>query len=208
MAKRKGTAEIVAARFLSDVANHEMTIVKDDGMHRHIRFQQPKTNHLWFDIVTWPGFLCVSGDMGCYVFSRLSDMFEFFRFGSSPNLSYWGEKVQAVDRQCPVMEYSEDEFRDAVKEAIEQATEDESDSYRKELEREVEEALRYADTTDQRSAISAMMGVVFKGHHPFQDFYEWSCSDYSCRFVWCCHAILWGIQQYDKAKTNEPALTA
>ena len=28
-----------------------------------------------FDIVTWPGYLCYSGDMGCFVFTRLPDMF-------------------------------------------------------------------------------------------------------------------------------------
>ena len=28
-------------RFLRDVANHEMTIIRDEGVNRHIRFKNP-----------------------------------------------------------------------------------------------------------------------------------------------------------------------
>lgn len=210
MAKRKDNAAIVAERFPIEIANHVMTIVKDDGLHRHVMFRNPDSGFYWFELVTWPGFLCVSGDCGCYVFSRIQDMFEFFREVEKPNFSYWGEKVQTVDRQCPVMEYSEDEFRETVKEEIEQISEGESASYRKELERQVKDSLWHAKTNDRESAVDAMTNFVFRGRHPFRDFWEHSCQDYTIQYVWCCHAILWGIQQYDaaKAKVEEPALTA
>ena len=67
------------AIFLRDVAEHEMIVVRDDGVHRHIRFKKPGTSCMHFDLITWPGYLCYTGDMGTYVFSRLTDMFEFFR---------------------------------------------------------------------------------------------------------------------------------
>ena len=40
----------------------------------------------------------------------------------------------------------------------------------------------------------------------FTDAWEWNLSDYTCQFLWCCHAIPWGIAQYDAAKrdTGEP----
>lgn len=51
-------------------------------------------------------YLCYTGDMGTYVFQRLTDMFEFFRTDReykkrnggklAVNLSYWGEKLQAT----------------------------------------------------------------------------------------------------------------
>lgn len=66
-------------RFLNDVANHEMIIIRDDGVNRHVRFKRPNSSCMYFDLITWPGHLCYTGDMGSYVFRRLEDMFEFFR---------------------------------------------------------------------------------------------------------------------------------
>lgn len=65
--------------FLEDIKNHKLNILKDDGLYRHLVFKRPCTNCCRFDIVTYPGYLVISGDMGCQVFSRLTDMFEFFR---------------------------------------------------------------------------------------------------------------------------------
>jgi hypothetical protein len=95
------------ARFLQDVAEHQMIIIRDDGVNRHIRFKRPDTSCYHFDLITWPGCLCYTGDMGTFVFSRVRDMFEFFRQDReynanrgralSINLGYWGEKLIAVD---------------------------------------------------------------------------------------------------------------
>ena len=95
------TRESTEADFLKDVAAHEMEILRDDGVYRHIRFKKPGTWCMHFDLVTWPGYLAYSGDMGCYVFSRLNDMFEFFRTDREYlqrdgrqlciNLCYWSE---------------------------------------------------------------------------------------------------------------------
>ncbi len=69
------------ARFLKDVANHEMQIIRDDGVQRHLRFKKPGTMCYHFDLITWGGHLCYTGDMGTYVFTRVHDMFDFFRMG-------------------------------------------------------------------------------------------------------------------------------
>ena len=66
-------------QFLRDVAEHTMTVIREDGVSRHIRFAKPGTSCMHFDLITWPGYLCYTGDMGTYVFQRLTDMFEFFR---------------------------------------------------------------------------------------------------------------------------------
>ncbi len=65
--------------FLEAVAKHEMHVLHEDGLYRHIRFKKPGTSCMHFDLITYPGYLVYSGDMGCYVFSRLPDMFELFR---------------------------------------------------------------------------------------------------------------------------------
>jgi hypothetical protein len=73
--------EITEEVFLKDVEKHEMKVLLDNGLYRHLRFAatgQYSWNQ-WFEIITWPGKLAYSGDMGTYVFERIEDMFEFFR---------------------------------------------------------------------------------------------------------------------------------
>jgi hypothetical protein len=121
------TREQTEADFLKDVSAHEMEVLREDGVYRHIRFKKPGTGCMHFDLVTWPGYLAYSGDMGCYVFSRLNDMFEFFRTDREYlqrdgrqlciNLGYWSEKLQAVDggrREGSAKEFSEEKFSRAV----------------------------------------------------------------------------------------------
>jgi len=95
----------VKERFLGDTENHSMEIIKDDGLYRHLKFTNNGSQCYRFDIHTWPGYLCICQDMGTYVFSRVSDMFEFFIMNDNDfnkkhviNPSYWAEKLQSVDR--------------------------------------------------------------------------------------------------------------
>lgn len=67
------------ADFLRDVAQHEMTILHDAGEFRHIQFKKPGSSSFSFTITTFPGYLVMTGDIGSWVFTRLRDMFEFFR---------------------------------------------------------------------------------------------------------------------------------
>lgn len=94
----------VLERFLKDTAEHKMTVLRDDGNYRHLRCQKPGTWCYGFDIVTWPGFLAISGDMGEAMFARTADMIGFFRTadqhhdeagGLYINPSYWSEKCKA-----------------------------------------------------------------------------------------------------------------
>ena len=65
--------------FLRDVQQHQIQVIRHDGVNRHIRFKRPGSMSYYFDLITWPGHLCYTGDMGTYVFRRMDDMFEFFR---------------------------------------------------------------------------------------------------------------------------------
>jgi hypothetical protein len=76
-------------------AEHELTIVKDDGLYHHWRCRNPATWAYGFHIVTWPGYLCLAGDIGCWTFSREPDMIEWFESDhGSINPHYWSEKLQ------------------------------------------------------------------------------------------------------------------
>jgi len=88
----KQSIESVRTRFNKDIEKHELSILNDNGVHRCLKFSRPESSNYAFYITTWPGHLCISGDMGCVVFNRLYDMFEFFR-GEGVNLGYWREKI-------------------------------------------------------------------------------------------------------------------
>jgi hypothetical protein len=111
-------------RFLDDVKNHELTILNDDGLNRHIRMKRPGNSAYYYDIITWNGYLTICGDMGTYVFQRISDMFQFFimhdnDFNKSKtekisiNPGYWGEKLEAYPRRG-YKEFDEDKLKDNI----------------------------------------------------------------------------------------------
>ena len=104
-----------AKRFAEDTAEHQMTVLQDDGLYRHLRFQGPRTRTYWFELVTWPGCLTINGDMGTFTFARNDDMFTFFRTVSGINAEYWSQKVLAGSG---VKEYSKDFFELIVKEHV------------------------------------------------------------------------------------------
>lgn len=205
----------IEERFLNDVAKHEMIIIRDDGVNRHIRFKRSGTSCMHFDLITWPGYLCYTGDMGTYVFCRLEDMFEFFRTdkgdfnynrnGLSINPQYWGEKLEAVDKNSGFKQYSNEKFHSIVNEIIDEhiINDELSDDEAEELRDEVSiEVLANDDT--EHEAHCAAQDFKHKGF-TFSDFWEHDLKDYSYRFMWCCYALAWGIQKYDEAKVAKEA---
>lgn len=205
--------------FLKNVAKHQMHILRNDGMYRHIRFKREDTMCMYFDLVTWPGYLAYSGDMGCFVFSRIEDMFEFFRADRTHskddgnlkiNLGYWSEKLQAVDgginSSSGAKEFSTESFIKMIHEWriswIREYRYILSKKDRRELwDKVTEEVLSKADDGGIR-AYDAAYGFSYqiKGQlHPiqFDDLWDHNCDEYTYRFIWCCYALAWGIKQYD-----------
>lgn len=116
--------KVTEESFLRDVATHEMEVIKDEELYRHIRFRRPGTGCMGFDFLTWPGYLCYTGDMGTFVFSRIPDMFEFFR-GSGNNFKdgktlyinpgYWQEKIQSESVFGKgAEEWSDEKFKEVI----------------------------------------------------------------------------------------------
>lgn len=224
---------LTEAEFLRDVATHQLTVLRDDGVYRHIRLKQPGSSCMYFDLITWPGSLCYHGDMGTYVFSRLTDMFEFFRTDrESPylkrdgktlaiNPQYWSEKLNAVDgsrHSGSATEFSEVKFRRFVREYLADWWRGHRDGVtaddRRQMREEVEEEIlsRLGDDRDGQSAQQATYDFTYRieGKRPFQfvDFWERDFTDYTRSFMWCCYALAWGIQKYDDARQPVNALEA
>lgn len=197
-------------QFLKDASRHVMTVLRDDGVHRHIRFKRPGDSAYWFDLITWPGTLCIDGDMGTYVFRRLEDMFEFFRTDRewmerkgcklAINPSYWSEKLRASPGNG-FEEFDADRFREVVKEHFDRWVEDKDpdDETKQDVWQEIEDAvLSCADDGEIRAYDAA---INFRGAgFEFLDFREHRLKTYTFHFIWCCYAIAWGIKTYDEAK--------
>lgn len=193
-------------RFTSDVENHEMTVLLDQGVYRHLRFKAPDTGIGWFDVITWPGKLTINGDMGTYTFSRLNDMFEFFG-GRGPgyvNEGYWAEKLVAIDKHSPAKEFDEDLFKQRVLEDFWQAREDYDAAEAVEIWAAIREQIfdDYSDRHDANACHALLQEFVSPvPGFGYSDAWDWGgFDDYGVHFVWCLHAITHAIRTYRAAK--------
>ncbi len=187
-------------RFLADTEDHEMTVLLDDGLYRHLRVKKPGSSIYWFEVVTWPNVLVINGDMGTFTFSREREMFAWFgRGGINPD--YWSQKLQGTSRRDPesgYKQFSPSKFRRAASDDVRDYIDRHdlsADEERALWEAVRSEVLDVAQSCDKRAAIEAAMDF---SHHDFGfcEPYEWDMDEYTIHYLWCCHAIRWSIEQY------------
>jgi hypothetical protein len=212
-ARQRNDEAEVAAQFAKDVSSHVMTVEQDSGVFRVLRFARPGSNVFAFRLVTWPGHLYVGGDSEDFVFQRLHDMFTFFRSDAGRvNLPYWSEKLTAVARGAGYEQYDPDVFREAVEARVRdtgEAHEDWDAETRAALANAVEEAvLSCADDGEAAAHVAARdftFRVGYQRIDVFPDFWEVGLRRYTYGFAWACHAVVWGIAQYDAAMADRAA---
>lgn len=192
------TKTMNAAQLLIDVANHKLTVRLDNGLYRHILFRRPSDSNMWFELITWPHSLTVHGDMGTWSFSRVDDMFTFFRSGQLRiNASYWCEKINSESRfGGPSEKFNADTFKANVLSSLdgyELSDQQKSDI----VEALEEEVFGEEDESAARRALSDFKHDDFT----FSDSWEIGGKGYTYHYLWCLYAIVWGIQQYDAAHT-------
>lgn len=201
-----------AETFLKDVANHKLHIVNDSGIYRNLILSSGCIE-CRFEITTWPNHLCISGDMGCYVFSRCEDMFQFFRRTEliiKPG--YWSEKVEAECRMRGVKEFDItqvyerlDYYLERFKEDLNAANEEEAEAIA-----EATEAVTDFKTNCEDSEWDAVSRINNwyadeAGGMDLDDFWDGEFETFTYRYIWCCYAIVWAIQQYDALESKEAA---
>lgn len=192
------------AQFLQDAGQHQMIVKHDDGLFRSIRFSKDGSCVYHFDITTWPGYLCISGDMGCFVFARTTDMFQFFR-GDRINPQYWAEKLQATSHRGGHEAFSFELLKQAVASDFEnwefESHEQKADAWKEIVGDDYSGLFYEAEGGDLQHAVSEVTDYVCPfTKQTFQDFWEHNLTDYTYHFMWCCNAIQWAIQQYDAAR--------
>lgn len=211
----------IAEQFPSDVEGHALSVLHDNGLYRHLRSVNPGHPFCWFEVITWPGSLAVRGDMGGgYIFSRVEDMFQFFRSPAGKpyriNPSYWAEKLPDCGRSVEV--HSEAVFRGRLNEALAEYEEEHPellarherdygdakwppppmtpDEARKLVaDYEQDDRLRFEDGARELLNELERAGVV-------SETWEWTFTDYDWPFLWACHAIVWAVDRYDHVKAG------
>lgn len=220
----------VAKQFAEDVEHHQLIIVRNDGLYRHLRAQQPKVvempdgtkkpgcSFFWFDIVTWPNHLTITGDFGeAYTFTREPDMLGFFRIGSRGrehyiNPTYWDQKLVGPRRSASA--YSPALLRRLIQETVDDAIQ--HGDWPRELRPAVADELLSDEglLEDQGAGMQAVMDFSFvytlpgQEHLPqrdrrtqtfrFDDAWEWGDAivQHTRTFLWACHAISWAVTRY------------
>ena len=201
-------------RFTRDIAEHQMEVIRDDDdCARHLRFKRPGTYNMGFDIITWPGHLCYTGDMGTYVFARVRDMMTFFRANPTGDpyridFRYWAEKVLASDKSDGLTEFCEEKFKSVIKGDLMQWTQDHRNSTTKEERRDLWEAVDDILSTDDSDSGERRKAAAYDFSHrvngsltfSFSELWEHDFDQFTHRFLWCCHALEWAVRTYDAAK--------
>lgn len=198
-------------QFLKDVQDHQLTVNMENGVFRDITVKNPRSSDMHYNITTRSGYLIYTGDMGCFVFQRLHDMFNFFRDekGYSINPYYWSEKVQGVEKGEGIKQFSASKAEKRVKEHL--------DYYLNELD-----MVDPADRKMAEEAREAIDSLISEAHDheveffstlrdwdekdagglSFDDWYEMDFTDYTSRYLWACYAIVHAIKLYDAHKLD------
>lgn len=181
----------VQADFERDIVAHQMTVKLDQGLYRHLLFKAPGSSNHWFEIVTYPWKLVISGDMGTWVFSREEDMFEFFR-GDRVNIGYWAEKVQNGVSGCSkeAKVYDADTYKSRIYQRLNDC------GLTKRQRQSIIRELNDLDWEDEHQVQRDLYEFDHDGFQ-FTDLWETDTTVYSYHYQWCCHAIVWAIKQYD-----------
>lgn len=180
--------KLVKERIAKDLAQHVITERHAHGLYRHYRCQRPGSWNMGFDVVTWPGSLCFTGDMGEYLFQRTDDMIAFMR-GSCMSYSYAAEKCVAHDGR--LMEFSEDAMERLLAMAVVDA---ESEDMNDVLEKCDEIRNVFANNSDHHATRQAMYDSDLWDGSDFP-----SCEEYTFHFLWCLHAMKWFCENVELA---------
>lgn len=192
--------------FYEYTKGYNVKIENDNGFHRCILFTTPGTSEGYFRIITAPGVLIITGDYGDFIFSRNSDMIDFFGDTSvEPRFHYWKEKVVAGKTE----NFSREVFMESVYQEFKDWAEGEN------LPLSKADALMKAfrgqsfDVEDETTAFQAWNDfdaseVFGDGELTFPSGYlfEGSYREITFHYAWCCYAVQWATEQYRNLKAQ------
>ncbi|MEV8033971.1 hypothetical protein [Streptomyces sp. NPDC086182] len=195
----------IAERFARETADHEMAVVHDAGMYRHLRFANPQSSLYWYEISTTPGQLTFSGDGESFTFRVATDMFEMVRRSTESgdiNATYWAEKCKTSNARS----YQRERFEEYVEKQVAEA-EQYYPGLREDVEREIGDSLVW-DLDSERDVLLVATQYTFypelapgaltvRGSFSFRSVFDWQLRDFNWWFLFACHAISDAVAKYD-----------
>ncbi|MFD7661314.1 hypothetical protein [Streptomyces sp. NPDC059788] len=192
----------IAMRFARDTARHEMTVLHDDSLYRHLRVAPEESSLFWWDLITWPYNLVVNGSHGsfhfCLVGEDTKDMFVLFRdsrAGGSINPDYWEEKLRAGKAKG----WSAGKFRSWLVEeaaALEARYPGTVEAVGRQILNSDEHDIQYEETARYACHQFRHGDVTLR----FPDEWDLSFEEFDWQYLWQCHAIVSGIARYDAVR--------
>ncbi len=151
------------------------------------------------------------------MFSRLNDMFDFFRSETMyVNHGYWGEKLEAISKWGGQYEFCSSLVVNSIRaraaeicEQIEHYVGEEQKALGKsnqelqdEFLEEIDQLISFHDFDEYRyvSTVEEFHSITLGGNPLLDDgYFDWlQDKELSYQYQWCCFAIVWAIKQYDR----------
>ena len=201
-------------QFLSEVAEHKIRVIRDEGLYKHFSVSKPGDSNQSFEIILFPSHLVITGDMGTYCFSRARDMLQWFvkESGSamaSPEaeIGRWHKSLVSVDAQMGAKKKSLSMALGRISENREFYIAEHPD-YKDTIESEFDDLVLCSE-----DGVDVLLNEMYNfklllpdEHHPFSDIDFRDVEAYVSQFAWCCYAINYTIGEY--LKSNKTTLTA
>ena len=215
--------------FAAMTASHEIEVVHDIAMHRHIRMARPGERNWSWEVTTWPGGLAISGDIaGGYVFSNKNPdedssaqfgyvfsnrfnaldlfhleehRFDHFSDGApSAPFGYWAEKL--VGRRTPDCDRAAAYSSSAFLGHVDEILTGLVDDTELSAERATELTAEAAlNDHTQESAHEWMRD----NEDQFPDSWETDLSDWTDEFILACYCLQATAQAYDTLRKSQQA---
>lgn len=195
-----------AAIFARDTAAHRMTVLHEQGLYRHLRFEAPERGSVGpFELITWPYNLVVkAGWTFHFDIDATPDMFDLFRktaLTGQINPGYWSEKVRAGRDE--IEGFDPDLFEQQVKQHVVEAIRN-GDAPRGIGAEVTREVFEWGDISHEAGARQTLGDFRYQDW-TFGETWEWNFCDYTPGFLHCCHAVRHGIDLYDAARKQAEA---
>jgi len=185
----------VKSDFDKRIVNHTIMVKHCDGLYRHWQCNAPGTYIDGFDVITWPGYMCYTGDMGTYVFRRTEDMVAFMS-GSLGSISYVAEKCISYDRDGVEKYYSEC-FQEMLTEEINRLESDKVDGEdNSDIDEQIDDldAIRGEGDDGEEVAMESLSNTGMFDELP-------DCRYYTYRFLFCMYALRWFCDKLKETTT-------
>ncbi|NUP35951.1 MAG: hypothetical protein HOY76_02745 [Streptomyces sp.] len=191
----------IAARFARDTAGHQMTVLHEDGLYRHLRFENPAPGgHTPFELITWPfNLVAKAGWVFHFDIDATPDMLDLFRKTAFPgeiNPGYWSEKARAGRDE--IDGFSDELFEQQVKQHVVDAIR-EGDAPRGIGAAVTGEIFSWGDISHETGARQALEDFRFQDW-TFGETWEWNFRDYTPGFLHCCRAVRRAVDLWDAAR--------